>query len=55
MSIPLGREGVSRNADKRGQGEGERLAVSGHPFQCDLLKRGGQLKVILSLSSCVKD
>ena len=40
MSAPWGREGVSNNADKSGQGrEGGGLSVSGHPFQCDLCKR----------------
>ena len=38
--------GVSRNADKSGQGEGGGLAESGHPFQCGFWKREkGQFKV----------
>ena len=39
MSAPWGREGISNNVDKSGQGEGGGLAESGHPFQCGLLKR----------------
>ena len=39
MSALFGREGVSSNADKRGQGEGGGLAVSGHPCQYGLWKR----------------
>ena len=34
-----GREGVSNSVDKCRQGETRGLAVSGHPFQCDLCKR----------------
>ena len=39
MSTPCGREGVSNNVDKSGQGKGGGLAVSGHPFQCGLCNR----------------
>ena len=39
MSALWGRQGVSSNADKSGQGEGRSLAVSGHPFQCSLWKK----------------
>ena len=33
MCTPWGREGVSNNAEKSGQGEGGGLVVSGHTFQ----------------------
>ena len=51
----LGRKRVSSRADEGGQGEGEGLAVNGHPFQCGLCKRRGHIKVISSLPSCGKD
>ena len=38
MSASWGREGVSSNADKSGQGEGGDLAECGHPFQCSVCK-----------------
>ena len=41
--------------DKSEQGKEGGLAVNGHPFQCGLCKREGSLKVISSLSFCVKD
>ena len=39
MAAPWGREGVSRNVDTSGQGEGGGLAESGHYFQCGLCNR----------------
>ena len=38
-SAPWGREGVSNNADKSGQGEEGVLAVCRYPFQCGFWKR----------------
>ena len=38
FSTPWGREGVSNNADKSGQGDGGDVAVGGHPFQSGLCK-----------------
>ena len=37
--LTLGEGGVSYDADKSGQWEGEGLAAGGHPFQCGLWKR----------------
>ena len=53
-SASWGRERLSINAEKSGQGEGAGLAVSGHFFQCGLLSEKG-LKVILSSSFFGKD
>ena len=39
MCTPWGREGVSNNAEKSGQGEGGGLVVSGHTFQRSSCKR----------------
>ena len=39
MPISWGREGVSNNEGKSGQGEGRGLARSGHSFQCGLCRR----------------
>ena len=38
ISTPWGREGITNNADKSGQGEEGGLAVSGHHFLCGLCK-----------------
>ena len=39
MTARWGREGVSINADKSGQGDGGGLVISGYPFQCGLCNR----------------
>jgi len=39
MFASWGREGVSTNTDKSGQGEAGGLTVSGHLFQCGHFKR----------------
>ena len=52
MSAPWGREGITNNTDKSGQGKGGELAVSENCVQCGLCKRE---EGILSSPSCVKD
>ena len=44
----LGREGVSNNVDKSGQGDGGGLAVSGHPVQYGQCMREENFKRLLS-------
>ena len=53
MSAPWGRDGVSNNVGKSGQGDGGGLAVSGHPVQCGQCMREENFKrlfIIIFLS-----